>query len=117
MKPIVIPKARQLEAIANGSFMHVLAEYVPDPTVVDIREYISITRDDLRIYLRDNPHLLHFILVRAQCDSLSHDRFCIEHEKGTYSLYWLDHGSKRFGRPYETLEAVVTEYLLTLHGL
>lgn len=117
METTVIPKARQIEAITDGSFMKLLAEFVPDPTVVDIRRFISVTREDLLAHLQQNSLAVRRVLVRARCDPSSHDRLCIENERGKYHLYWLDHGTKRFGEEYESAETVVADYLLKEHGL
>lgn len=117
MEMIVIPKARQLEAISDGSFMTLLAEYVPDPTVVDIRRFISITREELKAHLHKNSLSVDRVLARAKCDTSSHDRLCITHEGGKFHLYWLDHGTERFGEEHESAETVVTEYLMKEHGL
>jgi hypothetical protein len=113
----VIPKARQLEAITNGSFMKLLAEFTSDPTMVDIRRFISVTPDELRAHLQENSFSVRQVLARAQCHSTLHDRFCIERENKKYVLYWMDHGNKRFGEEYESVESAVADYLMKEHGL
>jgi hypothetical protein len=112
-----ITKEQQLKAMTTGSFMSLLADFVPDPTMVDIRKYISVDREDLRGYLLDHPLAARSVLSRAKCDSVSHDRLCLVSENGKYCLYWLDHGTRRFAQEFETLEAAVAEYLMQEHGL
>ena len=106
-----------MEAMVHGSFMSLLSKYIADPTLVDIRKYITVSREELHHYIGVTPLALTEVLNRAQCDATSHDRFCIEQQDGKYFLYWLDHGQKRFGEEYSSLESVLVEYLLREHGL
>ena len=112
-----IPRDQQLEAIVSGTFMTLLSQYLSDPSLVDIRKYISVTKVELQKYIETKPFIASEILNRAKYNPLTHDRFCLEQRGEEYFLYWLDHGQKRFGEKFPALVDALVAYLYKEHGL
>lgn len=113
----MIPRDQQLDAIVRGTFMSLLSQYLDDPTMVDIRKYISVTKEELHKYIEATPLAVFEVLGRAKCDPHAHDRFCLEQKGEEYFLYWLDHGRKRFGEKFSTRIDALVAYLYKEHGL
>jgi len=114
---IPISREQQLEAIVSGTFMSLLSQYLPDPTMVDIRKYISVSKEELQRYIEATPSAALEIHSRAKCNLHVHDRFCLEQQGEEYFLYWLDHGKKRFGETFTTEIDALLAYLYKEYGL
>lgn len=114
MKSLPIPREEQLEALASGlgQVYRLLRDYLGDLNQVpDYRRYITITKDELAVYLSHHIALAEQHL-KQPTDPMFHESPVLERIDDGYRVYEIDHGQPRFTREFSSLAEAAAEYLM-----
>jgi len=113
-----LPIDEQIRALLDGKFYELLKQYLRvDLSRVDIRSYITISRQDIVTFLQSNPEIANTYLEKFQRLNLFHDTAGITKEGDSYQVYWLDYGHKRDVENFSNLNEAIAAHVLINVGL
>jgi hypothetical protein len=84
---------------------------------LDPRPFLTASREDLEHYFIEHPDLAQAYYDQQQRIESDNEIDRIETDADSYTVSYLDHGSRRFERRFGTLAGAVTEHLLRVYGL
>jgi hypothetical protein len=90
---------------------------ISDPSLADYNDYISIGKIDIIDYLEAHIDYMQQFLNSHNCDGLYNDSYCINQKNDKYTIFWLDHGIKRFCYERSSAAEIIAEYIFITYGL
>lgn len=117
MKKLPIPKEKLLNSLFNSTLYTLLEEYVDEPDMKDIRNYITINQEDIINYLNSNPSIAENYLQKFIDLKTQHDIYAIAKISNSYRVYWLDHGKPRFEKKFKNISEAVANHVMLDLGL
>ena len=119
MKLLPIPEIEQIQAMLDGSFIRLLADYTEDAERVDFRKFITINRKKMVDFLSANSDKAKaYFEKQLEVNNIAtHDVAKIWQEGNNYFVAWMDHGRARNPRRFQTLAEAVAELVLVNYGM
>ena len=111
-----IDKEKQVSALLYGQLPALVAA-VLGRSVVDIRPYVTLTREDVETYLRSQPQAASDYFRKHASSQGPHDSDLIYERGGQYFVAWSDHGSPRFERSFPNMIEAIAYHALIRYGM
>jgi hypothetical protein len=111
-----ISKEEQIVALLTGKVYKLIASRL-GKSVVDVRRYLNVTRDELEEFLRVHPAEAERYFEEKSRRQPMPDTDVIGLRDGKYMVAWRDHDRNRFERSFPTMAEAVADHVLVTHGM
>ena len=112
--PQPMSKNEEIEAMIDGTFVERVRELGADE--VTFRDFITVGREDLEQYLRNNPKVMRTELQSALAREATHERAFIRIGSSGYDVSQSDHGVPVFTETFQEPEAALAQLILLDYG-
>jgi hypothetical protein len=113
-----ISKEEQIKAIIEGRLFRLLKRHgVIDPSMVDIRRYVTVGKTDIHQFLIDNPTLAHVYFDQHKTTQVGHDVPGLVKENDKYVVFWFYHGKRRDIVEFSSINEAVAKHIILWLGL
>jgi hypothetical protein len=117
MNPLPISENDQIRAMLTGSIFDLLRDFTEKPELVDIRKYITISRQQLIEFLFTHPDLSDSYFKKHSGMIAVHDVEIMMKDGAGYLTAWMDHGHQVSTKRFATLAEAIAEHVLVTHGM
>ena len=109
-----ISKDEQLRALADGlpGVYKLIERITGSPVNSDFRDFISVTKQELKQYLSDHPELAGKHVQSSEDVAGAHDVPVLIAEGGKWIVCWMDHGERTNEKTYGNLAEAAANYLM-----
>ena len=110
----LIDKTIQMESMLDGTFFKVLKSKGIDPARSDYRKHITISKEELSVYMQTNKIMIKHYIKESQKNKNAHEKFWIEVTgDNRFLIHEMNRGKIINTEEFDNVYDAVAEYVLS----